>query len=159
MIQISGTAKGIKSLGFEKHLEEFLKNFYGIKGSIIIELEDVQLVPTHLNKWKEYLAKVSMLEEYMDIGDWDDVSSGENILFSDIKDRLKNFSKYESVNMINLFRDSFHKYTKNSIEDVLMKIDNREEFQINYPNKSFLKDLLETLEIFYKRNPKFKFDW
>ena len=40
-----------------------------------------------------------------------------------------------------------------------MKIDNKEEFQITYPNKSFLKDLLETLEIFYKRNPKFKFDW
>lgn len=171
MIKIEGTFEGVNAKELESSLKEFLKNFL-VEGEITIRVKDIEMENNNLNKWIEYVACSNRREESSYISEWSEYSNsviGEVVKRNEIlKYLIKYWSSWErrrSVDMIEIIEDAIpYRYCvkdKNcSFEMILRKIDNNEKLEVNYKSEDlFKKDLIEVLNIYYERNPKFRIDW
>ena len=171
MIKIEGTFEGENSKELENSLKDLLKNFL-VEGEITIRVKDIDIENNNLNRWNEYVARSNRREESRDIIEW---SENNNSVIDEVMKRneilkylIEHWSSWErrrSVDMIEIIEDAIPymycvKDENCSFEMILRKIDNDEKLEVNYKSEElFKKDLIEVLNIYYERNPKFRIDW
>lgn len=171
MIKIQGKLEGKSSTNLKNAIEELLSNFVDVKGTITLALEDIILEDTHLNKWKKYVAKVNRLKEEPEIGEWTfhnnpdlvKIMEHNKLLKHIIGDWEDNISKGESIDFLQKFEDAIYDYFPRgykecTVETLLSCFDKGEEVD---PGCEYIdsKVVLEVLEVFYTRNPRFKAYW
>lgn len=141
-----------------------------LEGTIIFDLKtitsDIKL--TSWRVWEKYCKNAYKNKEDHYISDWSPNNGSEigkliktNKILEKLTNRwYKNCERRESVNMIEIFEDLVYEYTEEylekemSISKILNAIDNDE-----IKDENFVKDLLETIDVFYNRNPLFRYDW
>ena len=132
-----------------------------------------------VNQFRVYERKVARLKEDPYISDWSPNNRSEigslmkvNPIIKYITNSWSDRNKYESIDTLSIFDDYISElFDDLTIDEVLKAIkDNKElSFIENKWNKKlierfedfsdFKKHFLQTLDIFYARNPKFRMDW
>lgn len=166
---------------FKKDLE-YLLNAYelDIVGTITIDVSNIICVNQTLSeKWAKYVKKSTVISESDYISEWSPNNNSEigklrkNNYIIDIitNDWYNCYSKYESVNMINILDDFCYILFDYSASEVVKYIekDNLDELFKNRDENSytssginienFKEQFLETLDVYFDRNPKFRMDW
>ena len=95
-----------------------------------------------------------------------------NPIIKYITNRWDNYSKHESINTLSIFDDYISElFDDLTIVEVLKAIKNNKELSFIKTSwnkrlieefedfNDFKKHFLQTLDIFYARNPKFRMDW
>lgn len=133
-----------------------------------------------INEFLVYERKVDRLQEDRYISDWSPNNKSEIGSLMKVNPIIEyitnswygNYSKYESVNTLGILEDYISElFDDLTIIEVLkaIKIGKELEFIENSWNKKivgqfedfndFKKHFLQTLDVFYSRNPKFRMDW
>lgn len=148
-------------------------------GKISINVTNVAHEDDIVNQFRTYKRRVSRLTEDSYISDWSPNNKSEigslmkvNPIIEYITNSWSNYNKYESIDTLSIFDDYISElFDDLTIDEVLKAIkDNKElSFIENKWNKKlierfedfsdFKKHFLQTLDIFYARNPKFRMNW
>lgn len=155
---------------------EELTGSISVKVTSIVRDEPNDIV----DEYRVYLRKVDRLQEDPYISNWSPNNGSEigslmkvNPIIEYITNSWHgNYSKYESVNTLGILEDYISElFDDLTIIEVLkaIKIGKELEFIENSWNKKivdqfedfndFKKHFLQTLDVFYSRNPKFRVDW
>ena len=148
-------------------------------GKISINVTDVAHEDDIVNQFRTYKRRVSRLTEDSYISDWSPNNKSEigslmkvNPIIEYITNSWSNYNKYESIDTLSIFDDYISElFDDLTIAEILKAIkDNIAlEFVQDSWNKNliaefedfndFKKYFLQTLDVFYDRNPKFRMDW
>lgn len=161
----------------------------GITGSIKLDISNDSINTyvvdnTYYGRWKNYVNESNFVKEESYVSEWSPNNGSEigkiqtrNVILQEIITSFYNYyHKYESVNMINILCDFIsdldynveHVFSlkKKYKDDVNLKHfmsnmsfeDKLKEFE-QLEHSELKADIQEVLDIFFSRNPKFKFDW
>jgi hypothetical protein len=168
--------KNCNNKDFKRDLKKFLKSYeLDINGIISIDVSNIEYKDqTLLQKWEMYIKKSERTEEDHYISSWSPNNNSEigqlrkkNKIIDEItKYWYNNYNKYESVNMISILDDFCYNIFDYGASEVIRFIEKdklledideviKEEFNID----NFKDQFLETLNIYFARNPKFRMDW
>lgn len=161
---------------FISELNSLIKSFeFDIEGEITLNLSDIkQSEEDIVQKWELYCRKADRQDEYPYISEWSPNNGSEigqlqktNEIIKELTDYwYQNANKYESIYMISYFDDYCYEKFDLSVKDILelyrdgKDLPDSDYYQIDEDEKAiFKKDFLETLDVFYSRNPNFRMDW
>jgi hypothetical protein len=173
--------KNCNNKDFKRDLKKFLKSYeLYINGIISIDVSTIEYKDqTLLQKWEMYIKKSERTEEDDFISAWSPNNNSEigqlrkkNKIIDEItKYWYNNYNKYESINMVSILNDlcyDFFDYSTIEIIKFIEKDDlekifenaNEDYYDKNILNIETFKDqFLETLNVYFSRNPKFRMDW
>lgn len=162
MIQIVGTENCSSSIidELQSVIEDYSDDY---EGTIELKLKATNTPKISLSKkWKNYCKRAYKDQEDPYITSWSPNNSSEigklmkkNSIIESLTDSwYQNYDKHQSVDMLEILDGIMYDLVNMDVYEFLEEIEEGVEH-----DEEIEREFFQTLEVFYNRNPRFRYDW